>query len=389
MSFSLDRYYIRVRYHCVTNLKPMNTNVTLRKRRKGDGMLSLYLDYWPPVFNIQTKHTRRHEYLHTYIYENPKDEMQRSYNKEMLKVAEAIRCQRALDIARNTVEIFDESLLRTDFLQYFAEYVKKHKNYCYGGVMAFSNYMNKKCTFGDLSKKVLLDYREHLINDCTWQHSPTKLNVNTAAKYYWKLRMCVHEAYKEHYIPIDLSVDMEVIKTKMTKKSYLTMEEVRALRDAPCEYDVLKRASLFSIMTGLRISDIRSLKWENIEMAPDGGPCIRKRMVKPDREETIYISEEALSYCGPRCSWGPVFYGLEQSMTVTPLKRWVKAAGIEKHITFHCFRHTYATLQLANGIDIYTLQRQMTHQSVMTTEVYTALVDEKKRASANAISIKG
>lgn len=364
----------------------MNTNVTLRKRAARNGMSALYLDYWPPVFNLRTKHTRRHEYLHTYIYENPKDELQRSYNKEMLRIAEAIRCQRALDVARNTLEFYDEKNLRKDFLNYFDEFAKK-RSYSSGGVKIFNEYMNGKCTFGDLSVKLMEQYRAYLIKDCTWLHSPTKLHVNTASNYYGLLRKCISEAYHDHHLPFDLAADMDKIKTKKTKREYLTLDEVRKLRDTPCEHDVLKRASMFSILTGLRISDILSLRWENIAIAPDGGPCIRKLMIKQDRDEMVFISDEALSYCGPRCKRGLVFHGLEKSMTIVPLKKWVKSAGITKNISFHCFRHTFATLQIASGTDIYTLQHQMTHQDIRTTEIYAELVDEKRRASAKAIKL--
>ena len=106
--------------------------------------------------------------------------------------------------------------------------------------------------------------------------------MNTASNYYGLLRKCISEAYHDHHLPFDLAADMDKIKTKKTKREYLTLDEVRKLRDTPCEHDVLKRASMFSILTGLRISDILSLRWENIAVAPDGGPCIRKLMIKQD-----------------------------------------------------------------------------------------------------------
>jgi len=71
-----------------------------------------------------------------------------------------------------------------------------------------------------------------------------------------------------------------------------------------------------------------------------------------------------------------------------PLKNWLKQAKILKHITFHCFRHSYATLQIAAGTDIYTVSKMLTHRNVSTTQIYAELVSEKKRESANKISLK-
>ena len=70
-----------------------------------------------------------------------------------------------------------------------------------------------------------------------------------------------------------------------------------------------------------------------------------------------------------------------------PLKKWLAAAGITKHITFHCLRHTYAVLQLASGTDIYTVSKMLTHKHVTTTEIYLDLLDEMKEDTLGRIQI--
>ena len=65
----------------------------------------------------------------------------------------------------------------------------------------------------------------------------------------------------------------------------------------------------------------------------------------------------------------------------------IKAAGIEKHITFHCFRYTNATLLLNNGTDIYTVSKMLTHKNVSTTQIYTEVIDDTKRKAAESIHI--
>ena len=83
-----------------------------------------------------------------------------------------------------------------------------------------------------------------------------------------------------------------------------------------------------------------------------------------------------------------VFAGLQNAAWISkPLKKWIEATGIKKHITFHCFRHTYATLQLTNGTDIYTVSKMLGHRKVTTTQIYAKIVYEKKEAAADVIRI--
>lgn len=162
---------------------------------------------------------------------------------------------------------------------------------------------------------------------------------------------------------------------------------MKQLAATPCDIPVLKAASLFACLTGLRISDILNLLWSDFGLAPDRGYCIRIRTQKTKTEATLPISYEAYELCGEEGK-GKVFKGLTRSMINYPLKHWLTEAGIEKHLTFHCFRHTFATLQIAAGTDIYTVSKMLTHRNVSTTQIYAELVNEKKRESANRISLK-
>lgn len=180
---------------------------------------------------------------------------------------------------------------------------------------------------------------------------------------------------------------LEKIDYEDVKKEYLTLDEVKQLAATPCDIPVLKAASLFSCLTGLRISDIMNLQWSDFGIAPDQGYCIRIRTQKTKTEATLPISHEAFELCG-EVGIGKVFKGLNRSMINYPLKNWLKQAKIQKHIIFHCFRHSYATLQIAAGTDIYTVSKMLTHRNVSTTQIYAELVNEKKRESANKISLK-
>ena len=103
--------------------------------------------------------------------------------------------------------------------------------------------------------------------------------------------------------------------------------------------------------------------------------------------KTLPIRNEAYELCGTPGT-GKVFKGLQRSMTQHPLKKWIKKAGINKHISFHCFRHSYAVIQISLGTDIYTVSKILTHKNVSTTQIYADLINTKKRETANKISLK-
>jgi len=149
----------------------------------------------------------------------------------------------------------------------------------------------------------------------------------------------------------------------------------------------LLATSLFACLTGLRISDILNLQWEDFAIAPDQGYCLRIRTQKTQTEATLPISYEAYELCGMPDT-GKVFKGLKRSMINYPLKNWLKKAGITKPITFHGFRHSYAVIQISLGTDIYTVSKMLTHKNVSTTQIYADLVNVKKRETANKISLK-
>ncbi len=162
---------------------------------------------------------------------------------------------------------------------------------------------------------------------------------------------------------------------------------MKILANSQCDIPVLKRASMFGLFTGLRLSDLLQLKWENIERSPDGGHCIRLCTEKTETEATLPISEEALQYCSERGN-SLVFNGFKRSMAQHAFKNWVKSAGITKKLSFHCLRHSFATILISLGIDVYVVSKTLTHRSVRTTQIYAEVVNQKKRDTANSITLK-
>ena len=155
-----------------------------------------------------------------------------------------------------------------------------------------------------------------------------------------------------------------------------------------CKIPVLKTASLFSCLTSLRLSDVLSLCWEEIVDFAAGGKCVHTITQKTKTEDIIPISDEALELIGysPEKT-GLVFKGLKRSWTQQPMKEWIRSAGITKNITFHSYRRTYATLQAAAGTDIRTIQSNMAHKSITTTQRYMKVVDSNKRKATTRITL--
>ena len=208
-------------------------------------------------------------------------------------------------------------------------------------------------------------------------HNRTKMMASTANNNLNKLKCVLRQAYEERRIKDNIATRLKHAKEANTRREFLTLEEVKMLANTPCEKPVVKSAALFSCLTGLRISDIIRLQWENIIRGADG---TRTEAVLP-------LSDEALALCGER-STGQVFKGMTQALLPLYLKDWIRSAGITKHITFHCFRHTYATLQLAAGTDLYTISKMLTHSTVATTQVYADVVNDLKRKASEQITLK-
>lgn len=230
-------------------------------------------------------------------------------------------------------------------------------------------------------------FREYLLNAKQLKHSNRPISLNSASGYYSTFRGLLKITYRDKWLRENINDYLDKIEPQDVKKEYLTLDEVKQLAATPCDIPVLKAASLFACLTGLRISDILNLQWEDFAIAPDQGYCLRIRTQKTQTEATLPISYEAYELCGTPDT-GKVFKGLKRSMINYPLKNWLKKAGITKPITFHPARHSYAVIQISLGTDIYTVSKMLTHKNVSTTQIYADLVNVKKRETANKISLK-
>jgi integrase len=260
------------------------TKVTLRKRELPSGKITLYLDFYPPIRNPRTMEMSRREYLGIHLSKNPRTPAERSINTEKQKQAEAIRAQRELSLINEQYGFIDKAKQKMDFLAYFKEKLPNHDQKWEKVYQHFKKYVNGKCAFGDVTVDLCNGFRSYLINAKQLSRENLPLSQNSAAGYWSTFRGFLALTYKEKYIFENINDYLDKIETQDTRREFLTTTEVQALYNTPCREPVLKAASLFSCLAGLRFSDILALKWENFEMYPDGGHCIRLRTEKTDAE---------------------------------------------------------------------------------------------------------
>ncbi len=242
--------------------------------------------------------------------------------------------------------------------------------------------------FSKIDNRFAEDFKLYLLSAPCGGNKSGTISRNTAVTYFSIFKAALRQAFVDGYLTTDLSAKIKGIPEQESRREYLTVEELNTLAGTPCERDVLKRAALFSALTGLRHCDIQKLKWEEISMNGDHAQ-LHFTQQKTKGVEYMPISQQALDLCGePREPEQLVFEDLPDPAWISkPLKRWIEAAGITKRITFHCFRHTYATLQLSSGTDIYTVSKMLGHTNVKTTQIYAKVVDEKKSKAAQAIQL--
>lgn len=378
----------------------MTTKVKLRQKPISGKRQSLYLDFYPPIENRETGQPTRREFLGLYLFEKPKNPFDKQHNKDTLQLAQQIRQKR--DNQLNKPEIysgFEKEQLRIrergekDFVEYFKKLADQRKSSNHDNWVAAYKYLDTftkgKLKFADLNEKFCNDFKMHLLSTKSNKSEKTNLSQNSAVSYFNKLKATMRQAFKDGYLQTDLNAKVEPIKQAETRRSFLTLEELNSLVKTPCNNPPLKRAALFSALTGLRFSDIQKLTWEEVEYIKGRGYVIHFEQKKTGGVEDLPISEQAYSMMGEQQEpTDKVFAGLVYSAYHNKhLGQWIGAAGITKDITFHCFRHTFATLQLSVGTDIYTVSKMLGHRDLKTTQIYAKVLDRAKREAADKIRL--
>ena len=347
-----------------------NGKAYYRPKRDANGIIMCrsQKDQEACIFADKVRDLRQHEYDNQSLYTDSEAEQaaQNERSKcDFIKYFEDLRDKRHQNSSKSIRVNWDRE-------------VKLMKMFTEGKPMIFST----------IDMNLLEDYKNFLINAPQGGSKKGTITRNTASTYFSIFKAGLHQAFIDGYLTVDIAAKAKNIAYSDKQREYLTIDELNTLAATPCDRPIMKRASLFSALTGMRHSDIQKLKWK--EIIKDGEHYrILFTQQKTKGVQYMPISDQAYQLCGERGEPDRlVFEGLQDPSWINkPLERWIKAAGITKHITFHCFRHTYATLQLTNGTDIYTVSKMLGHTKVTTTQIYAKIVDEKKEQAADTIVI--
>lgn len=317
--------------------------------------------------------------------DNIRKKMQHEYDTEVLYTAEERRMMAQRERGQQ------------DFIKYFKDITYTHHPKSSDSIIVnweracslLSEFSaGKPIPFNTVSVRMLENIKYFLLSAKQGGNKKGTISKTTASTYFSIIKAALKQAYVDEYLTDNIASKVKGIPTEDNRRETLTQEEVERLARTPCENDVLRRASLFAILTGIRHCDIRRLRWRMLVRVGNVWR-IDFTQKKTHNAEYMPISDQAYELCGERrLPDNLVFEGLKAASWINrPLAKWIEAAGISKHITFHCFRHTFATLQLTYGTDIYTVSKMLGHANVRTTQKYAKVVDSKKVAAANALHI--
>ncbi|HWB26767.1 MAG TPA: site-specific integrase [Chitinophagaceae bacterium] len=378
----------------------MAIKVKLRQKKISGNRQSLYLDFYPAIVNPETGEPTRREFLKMYLYDKAKSPVDKQHNKEAMQVAEQIRQKRDNEINKPEIyTAFEREQIRlkergeVNFVEYFKKLADKRKASNHDNWVSAYHYLTAftggSVKFAALNEGFCNEFKDYLLTTKSNKSSKALLAQNSAVSYFNKFKAALKQAFKDSYLPTDLNAKIAPVKQAETQRNFLTIEELNQLAKTDCTLPVLKQAALFSALTGLRFSDIQKMVWGEVLHIEGSGHFIQFTQQKTKGAEMLPISMQAYSLLGAmQAPAAPVFSGLIYSAWVNAhLLKWLKSAGITKQITFHCFRHTFATLQLTKGTDIYTVSKMLGHRELKTTQVYAKIINETKRAAANAIQL--
>ena len=375
----------------------------MRYRALKDGNQSIYLDCY-------VNGVREYKFLSLYLRpENNREN--KLWNREQLRLANAIKAQYIIDIQNGEYGFKDRNRSRKlNFITYCeamaAEYDANGQNSCAvlmrSAIKRMTDYKGKNITFNHIDKDFLIGFIEYLNSDIRdfdkaakdKNRKPKPLSNVYKEALFARIMVALNKAERDGIILKNPGKDIDrKLKPHSEQKTrcYLTLEEIQKIIETEYKPDNdIKPAFLFCCFSGLRYSDVSKLTWKEITVSQDGYAQIETTMQKTGKSITVPLSDNALKWLPEREGNLPesrIFYKLPDQVNNADvrLRTLIKKAGISKHVTFHVARHSFATLTLTYGADLYTVSKLLGHANIRTTQVYAKIVDESKRKAVNLI----
>lgn len=292
------------------------------------------------------------------------DKEAKAKNEATLRTAMLIRCERirewSMSYGNYQREMVTKDMLLKDWMLLYADQKRQqgqsgsHAANIQHALLHLIRYKGENIRMAQLDKVYcggLVQYLAHAKTIGTdvpkrGEHHEKDLAKGTARLYYNTFVTALNEAVREGIIPENPTKLLKKEEKKLigqgeSRRCYLSIEEIRLLMATPCKDETVKQAFLFACFCGLRISDVRTLRWADIGKGTEGY-YISKLMVKTRYVVTVPLSENALSWMPARGQARadnkvfelPSFFSVNYR-----LKQWAREAGIDKPVTFHVSSH--------------------------------------------------
>lgn len=377
----------------------MKVHLRNRKQTK-NGTISQYLEYYlGTTINSDGTHKvkRQYEYLDLPLIDKPKlSETEKEKNRANKELALKILTDRQNSINHQEYGFLNQKSTNLSFTDYFKNYIANEKPYdiyksSFLSFQEFTKGTNIK--FKDFDFGLYKEFVYYLLNKKqSYGISDRPIKPKTVKNYLTVLHTVLKKSYNENLFPNYLLLKKQIDsnnpfpKVPDTDREYLTLDEIKLLSKSYLKKQSLKTAFLFSCLTGLRISDIKKMKWSEIQKDGENYKYVfySKKTGKP---EHLHLNKQAIELLGV---FGKPDENVFDNLYISSydnkvIHNWVKANGIQKHITFHCARHTFATLQLTLGTDIVVVSKLLGHSNINTTMIYAKIIDERKVEAMNKI----
>ncbi len=376
-------------------------NPKLMGRALSDGRDSLYLEFYFGKVEVTSKNgktyqknERQNEPLGLYLWQAPRTPMERQQNKETLEIAKRIRFERGQEL----LERAEGYRLKKDkdvnilawMSVYYESYTKADKREIKRACVAFNDFLIATSEYKNfakalkpqqLTKAMVIDFSEYL------QKRYIGEGAHTVFARFKKMVKAAVEAgviMKNPCEGVVIKIDGNTLK-----KDVLSMEEMQRL--ITTHYDgenpEIRRAFIFCLYCGLRWCDVKDLTFANVDYS---NRLLRFEQAKTKGHSSasgvvIPLNDGLLGLIGKGERDALIFPLPSHTMCLKALRHWTKRAGIDKHITWHCARHSFAVNILNNGANIKTVASLLGHSGLKHTEKYTRAVDSLKEAAINSL----
>jgi len=345
-------------------------SVKLRKKKLSGSKISLYLD-------IYLNGQRQYDFLNLYLYKGASSRI-KATNKDTLELAETIRANRQTELQYSEHDIIPRFKRNADFVEYFktvGESKGRSSMIWKSTLKHLEEFTGGQVAFKIMNERWLEKWQNFLIE---------KVSRNTAAGHYAKTASALKLAVRDKIIQRNPCDSITNIKLEEIEREYLNFEEIKQLsKTIPVTENAkeVARMFLFGCFTGLSFANLVTLTFKQIE-----GNTVKFFREKTKTWHHVPLNETALSLIGDTASCDPqgrIFNTLKQRQCSYILEKWGKQAGIKKHLHMHLSRHTFATLSLSSGADLYTVSKLLGHKKLTTTQIYAKVIDEKKSQAVN------